>query len=114
MGFDIDSIHTELCPECNKLRKDTNNLHKVFLSPCFVLCQEISKLQDKLHLTRDRNIKRDSEFGKKKSDDVDEKMRHKELTNIVHRAQSNQKLLTETLTKSFAELESSVNAASAE
>jgi len=75
------------------------------------LRQEISKLQENLHANRDTNNKREKELGKKKSDDVDEKMKHKELTNIVHRAQSNQKLLTETLTKSFAELETSVNEA---
>ena len=103
-----------LCPDCAALQHDKLNLHKVFLSPCFVLCQEIKKLQDNLHQTRDRNIKRGKEFDSKKSDDVDEKMKHKELTNIVHRAQNNQKILTETLTKSFAELESSVNAAAAE
>ena len=111
MVFDFESIHTELCPECTKLRDDKQNLHKVFLSPCFVLSQEISKLQEKLHAERDTNNKREKQYLGKKSDDVDEKMKHKELTNIVHRAQSNQKLLTDTLTKSFAELETSVNEA---
>jgi len=112
MVFDFESTHTKLCPECTILRDDLENLHKVFLSPCFVLCQEISKLRENLDGNRDTNNRRDTESGKLKSDDVDEKMKHKELTNIVHRAQSNQKLLTETLTKSFAELETSVNEAS--